>query len=212
MREALLDAARSLEQRGLAHGATGNLSVREANGFLITPSGVPTRELSATQMVALGDDGAAHAGQLRPSSEWPFHHAVYRNRPDVHAIVHVHSPFATALACTRQPLPAVHYTIALTGRDHVPCAEYARFGSPELADNIVRALGKSGHACLMANHGSLTTGARLEDAVALAEELEFLCRIYLLSRVAGDPVLLDESEMRAVMDGIRDYARPVRGD
>ena len=143
----------------------------------------------------------------KPSSEWRFHAAIYRSRCDVNAVVHVHSPYATALSCTRQALPPVHYTIAMSGRDHIPCAPYAIFGSEALSANIVAALGEHGLACLMANHGMVCVGATLEQAMTLTEEIEFLCRVYALSRAYGEAHLLDCAQMSEVADGLRNYQR-----
>ena len=207
MREALVRAARALDSSGLNHGHAGNLSVRDDTGMLITPSGVPAADLDAGAMVALDLEGTPAPGQLKPSSEWRFHAAVLKARPDVHAVVHAHPPHATALACARRSIPAFHYTVALSGAAEIPCADYATFGSPALADAVVAALGRSGCACLMANHGMLAVGADLDRALALAVEVEFLARVYALSLMVGPPAILDAAEMARVQERIRDYGQ-----
>lgn len=207
MRDALVRAARALQAAGLNHGSAGNLSVRTGDGMLITPTGLATAGLEAAQMVSLSLDGSAAPGQLRPSSEWRFHAAVYVRRPDVGAVVHTHSPHATALACMRLPLPPLHYTIALSGRDTLPCADYAPFGTQALADAVVAALGEHGRACLMANHGLLVAAGDLDTALALAVEMEFLAKVYLLCRGAGEPVILGDAELDEVRERIAAYGR-----
>jgi L-fuculose-phosphate aldolase len=207
LREALLRAARHLEATGLNHASTGNVSVRSEGGMLITPSGIPAAALDAGAMVQLGLDGAAAAGQPHPSSEWPLHAAVYSARADLAAVVHVHSPYATALACLRRAIPPVHYMVAAAGGSTIPCSRYATFGTPELAHEVVSALGDELRACLMANHGLLATGPDLQRAVALAQEVEHLAWVYWLSLQAGEPVLLDDEEMLRVRARFQDYGQ-----
>jgi L-fuculose-phosphate aldolase len=207
LRKALVRAAQALERAGLNHGTSGNVSVREGDGMLITPSGIPAGDLQATQMVSLSLDGESPAQPLKPSSEWRLHAAVYANRDDIKAIVHTHSPYATAIACAREPLPAFHYSIAMSGADVIPCAGYATFGTAALAESLLSALGTGGLACLMANHGMLAAGADLDRATGLAEEIEFLARIYVLCRQVGEPVILDDAEMDRVRARIGDYGQ-----
>jgi len=207
LREALARGARALAAAGLNHGRAGNLSVRVDGGMLITPSAVAPDALHAGSMVAMNLDGTPQAGAGRPSSEWRFHLAVYAARPDLGAVVHAHPPYATALACARKTIPAFHYMVAVTGATHVPCADYATFGTPELARSVVRALGTGGRACLMANHGLLAAAGDLDAALDLAREVEYLARLYWLTLQAGGPVILDDDEMARMLDRMRDYAR-----
>jgi len=207
LRQALLGAARALEDHGLNHGHAGNVSVRDGAGMLITPSGIPADALQASDMVGMDLHGDAAPGQRRPSSEWRFHAAVYQARDDVGAVVHAHPPHATALACARREIPAFHYTVALTGAAGIPCAGYATFGSAELAVAVVQALGDGGRACLMANHGMLTAAGDLDTAIMLAREVEYLSQVYALSLQVGPPVLLDDDEMQRVLQRIKGYGQ-----
>lgn len=207
MRDALAAAARALEASGLNHGHAGNVSVRNGAGMLITPTGIAAASLDAASMVAMALDGTPAHGQLAPSSEWRLHAAVYAARGDIGAVVHAHPPHATALACARRAIPAFHYTVALSGAAQIPCAAYATFGSAQLADAVVRALGTHGRACLMANHGMLSAGADLDGALRLAREVEYLSQVYWLSLQAGPPVLLDDAQMARVAEQIRGYGR-----
>ena len=130
-----------LDSQGLNRGSTGNLSLRaHAGGFWITPTGMPADELGVTDFVRLADDGGVLEGEWKPSSEWPFHRAIYRARPELNAVIHMHSPHATALACLRRPLPPFHYMVAVAGGDDVPCTPYHLFGTEALCGIYLQAL------------------------------------------------------------------------
>ena len=159
-RAALAEAARGLDAAGYMPQKSGNLSLRTEEGFVITPSGLPYAAMGAGDLVACTADGVPIPGAGRPSSEWRLHAAIYRARPDAQAIVHTHSPMATALSATRKGIPAFHYMIALCGGADVRCADYATFGTQELANNAVAAL-EGRKAVLLANHGVIALGATL---------------------------------------------------
>lgn len=200
----LVALLREAGSRGLNQGTSGNASVRAAGGMRITPSGLPYDALDEDDLVFVADDGS-HRG--RPSSEWPMHLAVYLRRPDVNAVVHLHSPAASALSALREPLPPFHYMVCAAGGDHVPCAPYALFGTDELARVTVDTLG-SLNAVLLANHGLLACGTTAHKAYDLAVEIEALCDAYLRARAVGQPVLLDETQMRAVRERFASYRQP----
>lgn len=203
--QTLCDAYRRLEARGLNRGATGNLSQREDGGCLITPSGATAASLVPGALVRLDSHGRLRGGG-RPSSEWPLHAAVYAARDDVHAIVHTHSPAASTLAGLRRGLPAFHYMVAIAGGRDVRCAGYALFGSEALSALALKAL-EGRKACLLANHGLVAVGEDLGEAVAVAEEIEALCAQYLEACAVGEPVLLSDAEMDAVIERFADYRR-----
>ena len=207
-RRAVVGAARRLEALGLNQGTAGNIGLRLDGGLLVTPTGLAPAALDEEDLVALAPDGTVRPGERRrPTSEWRLHVAVLAARPDVGAVVHTHSPEAAAVACLRRGLPAVHYVVAWTGRSVVPCADYATYGSAELAANVVAALG-SGGACLMANHGLLTVAATLDRAVALAADVEWLARVHRLAVAQGEPVVLADDEIARVADRFRTYGQP----
>jgi L-fuculose-phosphate aldolase len=207
-RRALVDTVRWLMARGLYSGTSGNVSVRAGASILITPTGVPCDDLDAASIAELAFDGTPR-GPLAPSSEWRIHRDVYRRRPDVGAVVHTHSTFATAYACLRRPLPAFHYMVAKAGGGQIRCARYATYGTEALSRNALAAL-EGVRACLLANHGLLTLGADLAAARALAEELEALCAQYAAARAMGKPVVLPAREMRAVRARFAHYGQPAR--
>lgn len=204
VREQLIAAARSMAALGINQGNAGNLSVRTDAGMLITPSAISYDELTADQLALMPFDtdyGVFH-GPKRPSSEWRFHMDIMGARPEVGAVVHTHAPYATALAMARREIPACHYMIARFGGAPVRVAGYALFGTAELSDQVLAAL-RGRTACLMANHGFVTTGVTLEAAMLAAVELEALAKQYVLSLSIGGPVLLSERE---VLAAVRQFA------
>ncbi len=203
----VIATAQVLDAAGLMPNKSGNVSCRSAGGFLITASGVPYAELLPGQVVELPlPAGAEPVGGPRPSSEWRMHAAIYDARPDVTAIVHTHSPRATALACAGRDLPPFHYMIALAG-GAVRCMPYATFGSDALARHAVEGL-TGRRAVLLANHGVVAVGTSLHRAQAVAVEVENMAGQYLDLLAAGlAPQLLDDEEMRRVITKFEDYGR-----
>jgi L-fuculose-phosphate aldolase len=188
---------------------SGNVSVRSPAGMLVTPSGLPYASLVADDAVELRMDGTARPGQRTPSTEWRLHRDLLASRVDVHAVVHTHSLFCTALAMLRRDIPAVHYMIVLANADAIPCAAYATFGSPELALEAVEAL-RGGNACLLANHGMVALGSSLASALRLAAEVETLAAQYWHAAQLGSPHVLDRDELARVRARFAAYgqARP----
>lgn len=206
LRLALLSAARGMAAARLNVGSAGNASVRTPEGFLITPTGMAAEQCEAEDLVAMTLDGQA-SGRCAPSSEWRFHRDIYAARPEAGAVLHAHSPFATALACQGQDIPAFHYMIARFGGATVRCAPYATFGTQALSDHALAALADR-CACLLGNHGMLVFGRDPAHALALAIELETLCEQYWRSCQLGPPKLLGEEEMAAVLEKFRSYGQP----
>jgi len=209
LRRALLQTARAMQVQGLNRGTAGNVSVRCAVGegadFLITPTGVDNETANPGDMVAMKLDGT-HSGRLLPSSEWRFHRDIYSGRGDAGAILHAHSPFATALACQGRAIPAFHYMIARFGGADVRCAPYATFGTQALSDAALSAL-EGRCACLLANHGMLVFGGDLPHALALAIEFETLCEQYWRTLQIGRPQILDAEEMARVVEKFSTYGQ-----
>lgn len=209
LRPAIVAALQRLDALGLNRGSTGNLSHRCGAGMLITPTGMGAEELRPEDLVWLGDDGTLR-GDWQPSSESPFHAAIYRGRPGLHAIVHTHSPNATALACLRRALPAFHYMVAVAGGDDVPCVPYHLFGSEALSQAVAGAFAQR-DACLMAHHGLVAGGTTLAKALKVALEIESLCEVYLKALATGqEPMLLDAAQMAEVIERFRRYGKAAR--
>ncbi len=206
-RQSLIDHCCAMNARGLSLNKSGNASLRWGDGLLITPTGRAYDRLQPEDIVYLDADGTCPPGQLIPSSEWHFHRDILRAFPAANAVVHVHSAYATALACLGEGIPAFHYMVAMAGGDHIPCADYATFGTPALSANVLRALDGGLRTCLMANHGQVSTGVTLADAYALAEEVENLARQYLLARSLGPTRNLPPEEMARVVEKFKHYGQ-----
>lgn len=203
----IVAVAQAIDLAGFCPSKSGNVSARTDAGFLITPSGLPYAQTLSDDLIELSLDGMVLSGARKPSSEWPFHAAIYRARPEAQAIVHTHSPRATALSCTRRGIPAFHYMIALCGGADIRCADYATFGTPELAENAVRAL-EGRKAVLLANHGVIALGASLAGAHQIVAEVENLAGQYLDILAAGlEPVILDAAEMARVSAKFAGYGK-----
>jgi len=196
LRASMLDVVSLLEQKGFNQGTTGNVSCRVDGGMLITPTGGNAGNLSTERIVRLDNRGTV-VGAGTPSSEWHMHAAILAAFPAAEAVVHTHADACVALSCLRRPIPAFHYMVASFGGNSIPCADYATFGTPALAESAVRAL--AGHkACLLANHGMVAVGKNLRAAFDLTAKLETLARQYLLACQAGDPVIISDEEMARV--------------
>lgn len=204
-RAPLIATAQAMQPAGLNRGTAGNVSVRHDDGFYITPTGMPYAGLVPDDVPLMALDGT-YQGRRKPSSEWRFHRDLYAGRPDVGAVIHAHSPFAVSLACLRRDIPPFHYMIARFGGDSIRCADYAIFGSPELSAAAMAAMAGR-KACLLANHGLLVAARDLDEALALAIELEELCEQYWRACQLGEPVLLSSSEMEAVLEKFAGYGQ-----
>jgi L-fuculose-phosphate aldolase len=209
-RQSVIDTALAMSGSGLSPGRSGNVSVRfgaeGASQVLITPTGMAYPDLIPGDIVPLSLDGEVLSGRRLPSSEWHFHCAIYRARPDIQAIVHTHSAYATALAVHEKGIPPFHYMVAVAGGADIRCAPYATFGTEELAAHALAAL-EGRKACLLGHHGQIACGPSLEKALELAEEVENLARHYVIACELGEPPLLAEDEMVRVIEKFKSYGK-----
>jgi L-fuculose-phosphate aldolase len=204
-RAAIVEAAQEMERLGLNHGSAGNLSLRVGDAALVTPSGVPGRELSPELIARMPLSGEGDfEGPLPPSSEWRFHLDIYRARPDVNAVAHMHSPYATTIATLRREIPAVHYMIAAFGGPTVRCVDYAPYGTAELSRLVVAGLADR-DGVLLANHGAIVTGANMRRTLWRAVELEALAQVFHLGALAGEPVVLSDDEIMRTVERFKTY-------
>jgi L-fuculose-phosphate aldolase len=211
LRATVIAACRELTRRGLTHGTSGNVSVRcDERRFFLSPSGMDYEVLQVDDVPLMDLDGRWF-GRRRPSSEWRFHRDIFNSRSDIGAIVHTHSPRATALACTGRAIPAFHYMVAVAGGRDIRCAPYHAFGTQELSDAALTAL-KDRKACLLANHGVIATGADLPSAISLAGEVENLALQYCAALALGEVRILDDAEMRRVVEKFRTYGQSDAAD
>jgi len=198
-RKSIVQFGRALLTAGLTTGTGGNLSIyNRAEGLVaIKPSGVAYFEMTPEDVVVIDLGGHIVDGKLQPSSETQFHLGLYRFRANINAVVHTHQVYATTMACLNWEIPAVHYLVGLSG-NKVPLAAYATYGSRELSENLLQAIGNY-NACLLANHGLVTVGANIAAAFAVAEEIELVSRLYYQAKCIGSPVILSDEEMEKVI-------------
>lgn len=204
-REYIVEYGKRLVNSRLTTGSGGNISIfnRKEGLVAIKPSGVDYFLMRPEDVVVVTPEENIVEGNLTPSSEIRFHLALYKHREGINSVVHTHQVYATTIACMNWELPAVHYLVGFSG-NKVPLAKYATFGSQELADNIIQAIGNY-NACLMANHGIVTVGKDIASAYAAAESLEFVSQLYYQTKSVGNPVLLSDPEMENVIRKFQTY-------
>lgn len=207
-RSQVLETSVRLEALGLNNGTSGNVSLRSEELFLITPTGIKPSQMRSVDIVEMSMSGEI-LGSGSPSSEWRFHRDIYAVRPEIKAIVHLHSLAATAFSTLRRDLPPFHYMIAVVGGDSVRCAPYALFGSQLLSNHAISAL-ENRKACLLANHGMISIGRDMEEAVEIAIELESLCAQFMLASQAGEPSVLSYEQMLEVTEKFKTYGRQLK--
>ena len=207
LREEVARVAKQLIDSGLVTGTSGNVSASTPEGdVLMTPSGIDYGELEPDDVVLVGVAGEVLEGSLQPSSETPMHTGIYRARPEVGAVVHTHSIFATTLACLGWTIPPVHYMVTTLSEDgEILLAPYTTYGTEQHADYAAEALGESRNACLLQNHGTITVGDSPEEAFSRTVVLEEMAEIYYRTRVAGGPVLLAPEQVEDVAAKIAGY-------
>ena len=207
--------AKKLNDTNLSPLRSGNVSVRTdlsgKEGFFITPSGIKYNDLQEDKIVFLEMDEKKNEQKildhgLNPSSEWKFHQDIYINKSDAIAIVHAHSPYATAVSAHGKNIPAFHYMVALAGGDDIKCADYATFGTKQLSKNIIQALNER-KGCLMSNHGQVAFGKNLDQAFELAEEIENICHQYINTIKLGNPKILSFEEMNKILEKTKNYKK-----
>ncbi len=205
-RKSIIQAALSMNSMGINQGTSGNVSVRYGNRMLITPSGVPYEELDPKDICAseITKDGKTWQGDLAPSSEWRFHLDIYKARPDVGAVVHTHSMYATVMAICGKPIPAVHYMVAASGGTEIRVAKYATYGTEQLSKNALEAL-EGRTCCLLKNHGVIATGPNIKRALWLASEVETVARQYHLALTIGGGDIIPDDEMNRIIAKFKAY-------
>ncbi len=206
-REQIVAYGKKLLTSGLTKGTGGNLSVfdRETGYVAISPSGIDFFEIQPEDVVIMDLEGKQIEGDRTPSSEWEMHLMPYRTRTDIDAVIHAHTTYITVLACLHWDLPATHYMIAVAGPT-VRCAEYATYGSHELAVNACEAM-KDRKAVILANHGVVAGANDLLNAFNIVEEIEYCSEIYLRAKQVGEPIILPDEEMQLMAEKFKTYGQ-----
>ena len=201
LRQSIINACNDLNRLAINQGTSGNISVRDGNQMLISPSATAYDQMTPEMMARIALDGDMPTdwhGPRKPSTEWRFHWQLLKQRPEIKAVVHAHPPYCTSLAILRKDIPACHYMVAAFGGNDVKCSGYATFGSQQLADLAIAAMAGR-HACLLANHGMITVGTSLDQAIWRAVELEALARQYHQALLIGAPVILSDQDIDATL-------------
>jgi L-fuculose-phosphate aldolase len=193
-RRALAEACHRLSGEGLVIGTAGNLSVRVDDHVVVSPTGCVLEEVAPEEMSVVSVDGDVTEGS--PTSELGLHLGVYRAMDWAGAVVHTHSPMATAVGCVVDELPAIHYGMLALGGS-VRVAPYATFGTDELHQHVLAAL-EGRLAALMQNHGTLNCAASLDSAVEGALLLEWACSLYWHAKQIGEPSVLTDEQLADV--------------
>jgi L-fuculose-phosphate aldolase len=207
LRETIIAKARWMNSVGLNQGTSGNISARYGGRMLITPTAIPYDSMKPAMLASFEIDGeyGAYEGPRLPSTEWRFHLDILKARPEINAIVHTHSTYATVLGIARKPIPACHYMVAAFGGTDVRVAGYATYGTKALAENAVKALeGRTG--CLLANHGMIALGRGLDEAMWRAVELETIAKQYYHTLlIPGGPVILPDAAIEETLKAFGSY-------
>lgn len=206
-RELIVEYGQKLISSGLTKGTGGNISIynRGEQLLAISPSGLDYFHTKPEDVVVLRLNGEIVDGRRKPSSELEMHSIFYRNREDIHAMVHTHSPFATTIAALHWELPAATYLVASAGIN-VRCAPYATFGTSELAQAAFAAM-RDRKAVLLANHGLLAGAHDVANAFAIAEQVELCAEIFYRAKSIGEPVILPEEEMKVLVEKFKRYSQ-----
>lgn len=206
-RQEIIAYGNSLVTEQLTTGTGGNISlfIPEDKVMLISPSGIPYQEIQLADIVVLDLEGTVIDGSRKPSSEYDMHKIFYEKNPEVRAVVHTHSDYATSVACLQKEIPPLHYIIGSVGRS-VRCCAYKTFGTQALAEEAYRVMGDN-KGILLGNHGVLTVGSDLAEAFSIAKDIEFLAKLYVRSAALGEPVLLSEEELDVVVEKFKTYGQ-----
>jgi L-fuculose-phosphate aldolase len=208
-RRQVVDVCRRMRADGLVVGTSGNVSVRVGDLVVVSPSGLDYDDMTPASVGIHSLDGAPVEASMPPTTEMPMHLAIYE-RTDAGAVVHTHSTAATVLSTLVDEVPPIHYLIAMFG-GAVRVAQYATYGTPELAAAMTEAL-RDRTACLLGNHGAVTYAPTLKAAYAQAGYLEWICEVHLRATTAGAPRLLSQEEIERVRTRLAEYGAPPKGE
>ena len=196
-RQAVIDYCNHMADTKFTIGTAGNISIfnREKGLFAISPTSTPYKQITLEDVPVVDLQGNVVEGNKEPSCECNLHRHFYVTRKDINAVVHCHSPFATALSCLEKPVPCIHFDVMYSHKYEIPCSRFGGMpGTPELAEAVGEAVGEDGYAALMAHHGMIALGTDITNAWETAEEMEYCCQLYVYAKATGEPVVIGEKE------------------
>lgn len=200
IRKKVIETARKMLKYGLTTGTWGNISIRHNEILVaITPSGVDYETMIPEDVVIVDLSGKVIDGNLKPSSEMPMHLAIYCERSDVQAVVHTHSPYASAFAVLGKEIPVVLAEMGSVVGGSVLVTPYCRPGSMEMGRDVVRCL-RDRSGVLLGNHGVVAIGSTIDEALVAAMVIEDGARIYQMAAVMGEPRLIPDDEIRILRE------------
>ncbi len=206
-RKQVLEAAQAMYRSGLVVASSGNVSMRVHDAghqelLAITAAGKDYEKLALEQIVVVDFDGEPVVGDAVPSTEMLMHCAIYRARPDVGAVMHTHSVYASALAVTGMSLPPLIDEMVVLLGDSVQVSEYTFAGTEELGDAVVRALGER-NAAFIRNHGLVGVGKSPAEALKVCQLTERIAQIYTIAHGLGKPQPLPEDAVQTELELFR---------
>lgn len=207
-RQQVADYGRKLIEQNLTSGTSGNISIYDPDTGLmcIKPSGMGYFDIKAEDVVVMDLEGHIIEGERKPSSEHAMHAMMYKLHPEARSVVHTHSLYCTIFACLHRPIQAVHYVIADCNSHEIPCADYATYGTDELAEKVKEIDSKS-EAILLANHGIITFGKNIESAFGVARNAEWIAKVQWHCEAVGKPNILSKDEIGRVIESFSNYGQ-----
>lgn len=207
-RQKLIQYGKKMVENNLTFSTGGNLSIRiDDRSFLITPSGMAYESLKERDLVVMTSEGQILKGDRKPSSEWHMHGAIYNARPEINVLIHTHSPYVSVVSSLGEELPPISYLIASAGTRTVPLARYETFGTKELGEAAVEAMGDC-KAVMLANHGLIAGGDTLAQAFSLAQEIEFCAFMYVTALSTGKKInFISDDKMDEVIEKFKGYGQ-----
>ncbi len=205
-RNKIVEYGLKLTEKNLVKLTGGNLSIynRKEDLIAISPSGIRYEDIKTEDVVIIDPIGEIVEGKKKPSTEYRIHTRIYKNIKEVNAVVHTHPTYSTTISCMKQEIPPIHYLVAYAGQK-VPCAKYASFGTKKLAKNTIKALGKKYKAVLLANHGLVTIGEDIKEALTITEVIEYVAELYYRTKACNNPKPLNKKQIKDAVNRIEDY-------
>ena len=203
IKETIIKNYNLLLKKGMNLGSEGNISIKYEEKIFITPSGIDIKNLKNENISVIDFEGNVKNG-IKPSSELDLHLLIYKKRKEVSSIVHCHSDWASILSCMRQRIKRFHYMIAEFGGDDIKCSKYATFGTTQLANFVLSAC-RDRKGCLIANHGQISLGENIDEAIHLSLALEKLAKQYYFCLLSKNFKLLSSNEISNVLKKFAQY-------